>query len=152
MVSKWERGIYIFFLSGSTSAALGKCNMTLFGLNPIIVKGGAHTYNMIKDEQLPKKCHEEGYRCSNLLKPHRLMVKIKEETYATEQGVRNGKNKKRNLCNRTRRWKSNWSGETVSFLVRHSVLARHCCTSTSFVGSSDHLLSLELRKWVRTSC
>ena len=42
---------------------------------------------MIKDEQLPKKCHEERYRCSNLLEPHRLMVKIKEETYATEQGV-----------------------------------------------------------------
>ena len=42
---------------------------------------------MIKDEQLPKKCHEERYRCSNLLKPHRPTVKIKEETYATEQGV-----------------------------------------------------------------
>ena len=28
-----------------------------FGLNPIIVKGGTHTYNMIKDEQLPKQCH-----------------------------------------------------------------------------------------------
>ena len=58
-----------------------------FGLNPIIVKGGTHTYNMIKDDQLPKKCHEERYRCSNLLKPHRSTVKIKEETYATEQGV-----------------------------------------------------------------
>ena len=57
------------FLSGSTSAALGK------------------------------------YK-----KPHRLMVKIKEETYATEQGVRNGKNKRGNLCNTTRRWKSNWWG------------------------------------------
>ena len=57
------------------------------GSNPIIVKGGTHTYNMIKDEQLPKKCHEEQYRCSNLLKPHRPMVKIKEETYAKEQGV-----------------------------------------------------------------
>ena len=62
--------------------ALRRC----FGLNPIIVKGGTHTYNMIKDEQLPKKCHEQ-YRCSNVIKPHRLMVKIKEETYATEQGV-----------------------------------------------------------------
>ena len=88
------------FLSGSTSAALGKCK-----------------------------------------KPHRLMVKIKEETYATEQGVRNGKNKRGNPCNRTRRWKTNWSGETVSFLARRLVLARHCCSSTSFVGSSDHLLS-----------
>ena len=58
-----------------------------FGLNPIIVKGGTHTYNMIKNEQLPKKCHEEQYRCSNLLKPHRPTVKIKEETYAKEQGV-----------------------------------------------------------------
>ena len=58
-----------------------------FGLNPIIVKGGTHTYNMIKDEQLPKKCHEEQYRCSNLLKSHRPMVKIREETYAKEQGV-----------------------------------------------------------------
>ena len=58
-----------------------------FGLNPIIVKGGTHTYNMIKDEQLPKKCHEEQYRCSNLLKPHRPTVKIKEETYAKEQGI-----------------------------------------------------------------
>ena len=58
-----------------------------FGLNIIIVKGGTHTYNMIKDEQLPKKFHEEQYRCSNLLKPHRPMVKIKEETYAKEQGV-----------------------------------------------------------------
>ena len=25
-----------------------------FELSPIIVKGGTHTYNMIKDEQLPK--------------------------------------------------------------------------------------------------
>ena len=55
-----------------------------FGLNPTIVKGGTHIYNMIKDEQLPKKCHEEQYRCSNLLKPHRPTVKIKEETYAKE--------------------------------------------------------------------
>ena len=53
----------------------------------IVVKGGTHTYNMIKDEQPPKKCHEERYRCSYLLNPHRLTVKIKEETYATEQGV-----------------------------------------------------------------
>ena len=30
-----------------------------FGLNPIVVKGGTHTYVMIKDEQLPKKCHEQ---------------------------------------------------------------------------------------------
>ena len=60
----------------------------VFGLNSIIVKGGTHTYNMIKYEQLPKKCHEERYRCSNLLKPYRPIVKkIKEETYATEQGV-----------------------------------------------------------------
>ena len=59
----------------------------VFGLNPIIVKGGTHTYNMIKDEQLPKKCHEQ-YRCSNLLKPIPANCKkIKEETYATEQGV-----------------------------------------------------------------
>ena len=58
-----------------------------FGLDPIIVKGGTHTYNMIKDEQLPKKCHEEQYRCLDLLKPHRPMVKLKEETYAKEQGV-----------------------------------------------------------------
>ena len=65
-------------------SAMRRC----FGLNPIIiVKGGTHTYNMIKDEQLPKKCHEEQYRCSNLLKPHRPTVKIKEETYAKEQGV-----------------------------------------------------------------
>ena len=42
---------------------------------------------MIKDQQLPKKCHEEQYRCSNLLIPHRPTVKIKEETYAKEQGV-----------------------------------------------------------------
>ena len=49
-------------------------------------------------------------------------------------------------------WKSNWSGETVSFLARHLVLTRHSCSSTSFVGSSDLLLSLELRQWVRTSC
>ena len=34
-------------------------------------------------------------------------------------------------------------GEKVSFLARHLVLARHSCSSTSFVGSSDHLLSLE---------
>ena len=60
----------------------------VFGLNLIIVKGGTHTYSMIKDEQLPKKCHEERYRCSNLLKPYRPIVKKKkEETYATEQGV-----------------------------------------------------------------
>ena len=26
----------------------------VFGLNPFLVKGGTHTYNMIKDEQLPK--------------------------------------------------------------------------------------------------
>ena len=42
---------------------------------------------MIKDEQLPKKCHEEQYRCSNLLIPHQPTVKIKGETYAKEQGV-----------------------------------------------------------------
>ena len=59
----------------------------IFGLNPIIIKGGTHTYNMMKDEQLPKKCHEERYRCSSILKPHRPMVKIKGETYAKEQGV-----------------------------------------------------------------
>ena len=57
-----------------------------FELNRIIVKGGTHTYNMLKDKQLPKKCHEERYRCSSLPKPHRPTVKIKEETYATEQG------------------------------------------------------------------
>ena len=56
-----------------------------FGLNPIIVKGGAHTYNMIKDEQLPKKCHEERYRCSNLLKPHRLMVAETTASISSEQ-------------------------------------------------------------------
>ena len=58
---------------------------------------------MIKDEQLPKKCHEEQYRRSNLLKPHRPTVKIKEETYAKEQGFqappehthKNGKKKKK---------------------------------------------------------
>ena len=38
-------------------------------------------------------------------------------------------------------WEGNWSGETVSFLARHLVLACHSCSSTSFVGSSDHLLS-----------
>ena len=48
---------------------------------------GTAPYNMIKDEQLPKTCHEEQYRCSSLLKPHRPMVKIKEETYAKKQGV-----------------------------------------------------------------
>ena len=65
-----------------------------------------------------------------------VMVKIKEETYATEQGV--GK-----ATGRARR--------SLSRLVTWS-LARHCCSSTSFVGSSDHLLSLELRQWVRRSC
>ena len=51
-----------------------QCNV-VFGLNLIIVKGGTHTYNMIKDEQLPKKCHEQ-YRCSNLLKkPYPPIVK-----------------------------------------------------------------------------
>ena len=77
----------------------------VFGLNPIIVKGGARTYNMIKDEQLPKKCHEERYRCSNLLKPHRLMVKIKEETYATEQGV----GKATGRARRSLSWLVTWS-------------------------------------------
>ena len=81
-------------------SAMQRC----FGLNPIIiVKGGTHTYNMIKDEQLPKKCHEEQYRRSNLLKPHRPTVKIKEETYAKEQGFqappehthKNGKKKEK---------------------------------------------------------
>ena len=37
------------------------------------------------------------------------------------------------------------------FLARHLVLAHHSCSSTSFVGSSVHLLSLELRQWVRES-
>ena len=63
-----------------------QCDVVL-GLNPIIVKGGTHTYNMIKDEQLHKKCHEERYRCSNLLKPPANCKKIKGETYAAEQGV-----------------------------------------------------------------
>ena len=41
-------------------------------------------------------------------------------------------------------WEGNWSSETVSFLARHLVLARHGCSSTSFVGSSDHLLSFRV--------
>ena len=61
----------------------------VFGLNLIIVKGGTHTYNMINDEQLPKKCHEERYRCSNLLEPYRPIVKkIKEETYAQSKAFK----------------------------------------------------------------
>ena len=48
-------------------------------------------------------------------------------------------------------WEGDWWGEKVSFLARHLVLARHSCSSTSFVGSSVHLLSLELRQWVRES-
>ena len=48
-------------------------------------------------------------------------------------------------------WEGNWSGETVLFLAHHLVLARHSCSSTSFVGSSVHLLSFELRQWVRKS-
>ena len=36
------------FLSGSTSAALCMCNASCFGLNPIIVKCGTHTYSMMK--------------------------------------------------------------------------------------------------------
>ena len=48
-------------------------------------------------------------------------------------------------------WESDWWGEKVSFLARHLVLARHSCSSTSFVESSVHLLSLELRQWVRES-
>ena len=48
-------------------------------------------------------------------------------------------------------WESDWWGEKVSFLARLLVLARHSCSSTSFVGSSVHLLILELRQWVRKS-
>ena len=48
-------------------------------------------------------------------------------------------------------WESDWWGDKVSFLARHLVLARHSCSSTSFVGSSVHLLSLELRQGVRES-
>ena len=48
-------------------------------------------------------------------------------------------------------WESDWWGEKVSFLARHLVLARHSCSSTSFVGSSVHLLSFELRQLVRKS-
>ena len=48
-------------------------------------------------------------------------------------------------------WESDWKGEKVSFSARHLVLARHSCSSTSFVGSSVHLLSLEWRQWVRKS-
>ena len=40
---------------------------------------------------------------------------------------------------------SDLQGEKVSFSARHLVLARLSCSSTSFVGSSVHLLSLELR-------
>ena len=65
-----------------------QCNV-VFGLNLIIVKGGTHTYNMIKDKQLPKKCHEERYRCSNLLEPYRPIVKkIKEENYAQSKAFK----------------------------------------------------------------
>ena len=39
----------------------------------------------------------------------------------------------------------------VSFLARHLVLARYSCSSTSFVGSSVHVLSFELSQWVRKS-
>ena len=48
-------------------------------------------------------------------------------------------------------WESDWWDEKASFLARHLVLARRSCSSTSFVGSSVHLLSLELRQWVRES-
>ena len=48
-------------------------------------------------------------------------------------------------------WESDWWGEKVSLLARHLVLAHRSCNSTSFVGSSVHLLSLELRQWVRES-
>ena len=75
------------FLSGSTSAALGKCAATLFRVDSHYRKR-RHPY-LPHDEngQLPKKCYEEQYRCSNLLIPHRPTVKIKGETYAKEQGV-----------------------------------------------------------------
>ena len=73
-------------MNGSTSAALGKCNVTLFWVKSHHRKR-RHPYLQHDNEQLPKKCHEERYRCSILLKPHRPAVKIKEETSATEQGV-----------------------------------------------------------------
>ena len=48
-------------------------------------------------------------------------------------------------------WEGNWEGEKISSSARHLVLARYSCSSTYFVGSSVHLLSLELKQWVRKS-
>ena len=48
-------------------------------------------------------------------------------------------------------WESDWEDEKVSFSARQLVLARHSCSSTSLVGSTVHLLSLELRQRVRKS-
>ena len=44
-------------LSGSTSAALGKCAATLFRVDSQYHKGGTHTYDMIK----AGRTHEEQY-------------------------------------------------------------------------------------------
>ena len=41
-------------LSGSTSAALGKCAATLFRVDSHYRKGGTHTYNMMKTGNYPK--------------------------------------------------------------------------------------------------
>ena len=52
------------------------------------VVSGWHPYlQHDKNGQLPKKCHEEQHRRSNLLVSHRPMVKIKEETNAKDPGV-----------------------------------------------------------------
>ena len=45
-------------LSGSTSAALGKCAATLFRVDSHYRKGGTHTYNMMKKAG---RTHEEQY-------------------------------------------------------------------------------------------
>ena len=74
----------IYFWAVLLQLQLGKCDATLFRVKSHYRRGDTHTYNMIKDEQLPKKCHEEQYRCSSLLIPHRPTLKIREETYVKE--------------------------------------------------------------------
>ena len=43
-------------------------------VKPIIIKSGTHTYNMINNEHLPKNCHVEQCRCSNLWSVHHIVA------------------------------------------------------------------------------
>ena len=75
------------FLSGSTSAALGKCAATLFRVDSHYRKRRHPYLQHDENGHIPKSVMKSNIDARILLIPHRPTVKLKEETYAKEQGV-----------------------------------------------------------------